>query len=63
MTQYDERRFCPRDDVYVDFGARSKRKIVILCHYSLNMGWTAQKVDLASQVTVSGNVHGLEEKK
>jgi hypothetical protein len=35
-----ERPFCPRNDVYVVFSTRSKRKIVTICQYPLNVGFS-----------------------
>src|SRR5215467_4194820 len=36
--QHYERRFCPRDDVCVACSTISKRKIIPMCQYPLNLG-------------------------
>jgi hypothetical protein len=48
--QHDERRFCPKDDVCVAFSTISKRKIITVCHYLLNVGCSAVSDTLVEDV-------------
>jgi hypothetical protein len=40
--QHYEKRFCPKDDVYVAFSTTSKRKIITICQYPLNVGFSTK---------------------